>query len=223
MVIQFHSPRDQLFADTPDSFELGCPWLVVAQFQVRLFPEATPVPNAVPIDDKLHTPAEERLNPLTSVCYSPSNTNCRGWDDKGYHPTTQAFKRLHRSRIPFADYVVTDTPLRKVLAIKRQCDICIGEVMTGSYHLSSLEALSQGLATIAGLDTKTIDALEKVTGTRKHPWIVTGPGGLYSELYQLIMCPDFLKAKQIESRQYMERYWDPMRLADIYGAAYEQA
>lgn len=216
-VIQFHSPRHQLSEDTPESFDLKCPWLVVAQYQVRLYPEARPVPNVVPIDDCRHTPTVRPDGP-PRIFYGPSNTSCKGWDDKGWAETRAALKKL---KVPHILSIMTDTPLNRVLEEKRTCDICIDEIKTGSYHLASLEGLSQGLATIAGLDEQTVDALEMITGTRRHPWIVADPRSLHAHLHQLCVSRPYLLAKQRESRAYMERYWDPCRLTRMFKEIYD--
>jgi hypothetical protein len=220
-VLQFHSPRESLTYDTPDSFSLKCPKLVVAQYQVRQYPEATPVPNVVPIDDDWHTPSG-RAHYLPSdgrlrVAFSPSSTLARGWDNKGYSETRAVLRGL-QPKIEHRIFCGIELPT--LLVARKPYDICIDEVMTGSYHLVSLEALSQGQVTIANLDPKTVDALELVTGTRNHPWVCANSKNLAKILRELDYDRERLLRIRKESRAYMEKYWDPFVVTQKYQAVY---
>jgi hypothetical protein len=118
--------------------------------------------------------------------------------------------------------VVTDRSWREAMEARRCCDIAIDEVVTGSYHMCSLEALSQGLATVAGIDPQTVDALELVTGTREHPWIVAGLDTLRARLTELSADRAYLQARREASRAYMVRHWRPAVLAAKFRAIYEK-
>jgi len=216
-VIQFHSPRAPWYEK-----QLGAPGLlklVVAQYHVREYPECIPVPNAVPIDDPLHRPLEIDNEPPV-VAYTPPICDGTGWYDKGFAETMPVLER------GFRYLLATNTPWEQVMGLRQRCDIAIDEVVTGSYHMCSLESLSQGLATVAGLDGCTIDALEAVTGTRAHPWVVAGPETLERELRDLVEDADYRWAKRQEARQYMERYWSAGAVAgrflEIYAMALER-
>lgn len=221
-VIQFHSPRDQLERDTPDSFRIKCPKLVVAQYQVRLYPEAKIVPNVVPLDDTWHHPIDRTLKEgdLPYIGFSPSNLNDFKWDNKGYKFTKITLETLTKAHKARAN-IITNMPLTYCLLMRRECDIVIDEVMTGSYHMVSLEALAAGQVAIANLDEKTIDALEYVTGTRKHPWVVTNSKNLYNTLVELCSDANRIRTIQKESREYMEKYWDPFRVTKFFTNIYE--
>lgn len=213
-VIQFHTPREKHLEEGLK--EPSLVKLVVAQYQVRLYPECRPVPNAIPIDDPLHLPAGVENDPPV-VAFTPGNCDRRGWRRKGCGATLAVLKRGFHHRF------LTGVPWVEAMAAKRGCDIAIDEVVTGSYHLCSLEALSLGLATIAGLDERTVDALETVTGTREHPWIVARPNTLYRELKRLVADADYRRARRQAGRVYMERYWSPPAIAAHYDAAYAAA
>jgi hypothetical protein len=213
-VIQFHTPREEHLEEG-----LGEPSLlklVVAQYQVRFYPECRPVPNVVPIDDALHSPAGAENDPPV-IAYTPGNCDRTGWRSKGCAETLAVLERGFRYRF------VTGVPWTEAMAVKRPCDIAIDEVVTGSYHLCSLEALSLGLATIAGLDERTVDALEAVTGTREHPWIVARPDTLHGELARLVADGDYRRAKRREGRAYMERHWNPARVVARFVDVYAEA
>jgi hypothetical protein len=219
-VLQYHSPRDSLMKDTPSSFALNCPKLVVAQYHVRLYPEATPVPNVVPIDDVWHTPEHTapEHTPLR-VCFSPSSFSDRGWDNKGYVAT----KAVLRAMSSIEHKIFHGLELPTLLLQRKGYHVSIDEVMTGSYHMVSLEALSQGQVAIANLDAKTIDALEIVTGTREHPWVIANIKNLREVLNRLDKDRDLLQTQCKLGRSYMEKYWDPFRVANLYKEAYKHA
>jgi hypothetical protein len=232
-VIQFHSPREHSFFEEP-LHEPSLVKLVVAQYQVRFYPECLPVPNAVPIDDPLHRPlATHNVSPIIAftppTCTHPECTPMPGsphlpacqryprWANKGYRETMAVLQQGFRYDC------VTNVSWEEAMQRRQRCDIAIDEVVTGSYHMCSLEALAQGLATIAGLDTLTIDALEMVTGTRTHPWIIARPDTLGAALRRLTMDIAYLRDKQRAARTYMERYWNACAITNTFRDIYALA
>ncbi len=217
-VIQFHSHPERVVEEALR--EPSLLKLVVAQYHVRFYPECRPVPNAVPIDDPLHRPLWIDNEPPI-VAFTPPDCHENGWYSKGCSETLRLLRGGFRHRF------LTDAPWRQAMEVRRPCDVAIDEVVTGSYHMCSLESLSQGLATVAGLDGQTLDALERVTGTREHPWVVATPDTLGRELAKLVADGAYRAAKRREARSYMERYWNPGALTamftDIYWEARERA
>ena len=213
-VIQFHSPRFPVFEAA--LAEPSLIKLIVAQYQVRLFPECRPVPNAVPIDDPLHRPAWTE-NDAAVVAYTPPQCHdTEGWANKGAAETLPVLRG-------FRHRFITGAPWAEAMRLRAECDVAVDEVVTGSYHMCSLEALSQGLATVAGLDALTVDALEQVTGTREHPWIVATPETLRSRLAELVEDGEYRQARRTEARRYMERFWNAGILTRLYEGIYAEA
>jgi hypothetical protein len=215
-VIQFHSPRAHNRWFEEELRDPGVIKLVVAQHHVRLFPECQPVPNAVPIDDPLHRPAGIHNRPPV-IAFTPFRCGRRGWYAKGCGATLRVLRRGFRHRF------ATAVPWQETMEMRAQCDIAIDEVVTGSYHLCSLEALSLGLATVAGLDAQTVDALERVTGTRDHPWVVARLDTLEAELRRLVEDHAYRCARREAGRRYMERYWNPQAIVRHFTQAYAAA
>jgi hypothetical protein len=210
-LIQFHLPRCPRYEDVLRDPRVVK--LVIAQYHVRMYPECIPVPNAVPIDDQWHRPLGI-FNEPPIVAFTPPDCAADSWWDKGCKQTKEVLAAGFRHRI------VTDRSWREAMEVRQRCDIAIDEVVSGGYHMCSLEALSQGLATVAGLDEKTVDALELVTGTRQHPWIVARPETLHRRLSELVTDRDYLRAKRAEARQYMVRYWHPEILVGKFREIY---
>lgn len=221
IVLQFHSPRTSLKNANKDlkNRYVGRR-LVVAQYQTRLFPECTPVPNAIWIDDPLCKPIE-RNNKKPIVVYSPSNTKLIGWNNKGYEETIRAINKV-RHLIDFR--LITNEPKESCLALKQVADISIDEVMTGSYHLCSLEALSQGQVAINNMDEHCRMSLIKVCRNYEGLGAVMQDAdktNLHDIIEMLATNPDMLRLKQKMARRWMETNWDPKRIADIYTAIYK--
>jgi hypothetical protein len=214
-VIQFHTsrrPHHEASLAEPSLLKL-----VVAQYHVRFYPECRPMPNAVPIDDPLHRPLGVENDPPVVAFTPPQCEDTEGWGRKGARETLPVLESGFRHRF------ITEAPWEKAMRLRQECDIAIDEVVTGSYHMCSLESLSQGLATIAGLDAQTVDALELVTGTREHPWIVASPETLRLVLRELVEDDGFRQAKRREAREYMERHWNPAAIAARYLEVYTEA
>lgn len=218
IVFQVHSPRNSI-RGVEDAIRDKTihEHLVVAQYQTRQFPQFCVVPNAVPIHDHYHTPILN-TNPDPVICYSPSNTNLRDWNNKGHGVVINAVKRL---RIPHKFLEITHTPHRECLRLKQKADIAIDEVVTGSYHMCTLEALSMGQIAIANVDELCENAVKEVTGGVMFPHYKGTD--LTAILDSLLTCgEDNLRYEKERSRLFMEEYWNEQRLTQIFREIYER-
>jgi hypothetical protein len=203
--------------------------LVVAQFQARQFPECEVVPNAIPIDDPYHTPIEKDIgtpafrakefNSIPRICYSPSNVKLKGWNNKGHDEVIMAMKNV---KLPHEFIVIHNKPFYECLKIKQSCDICIDEVVTGSYHMSSLEAMSQGLAVINNIDRECEETLHKWTnsGVGTHPFIKANPHTLANKIMELLMNRVKLREAQAFSRSFMKTHWNTEKICKRFMEIY---
>jgi hypothetical protein len=198
--------------------------LVIAQKHLRFYPKSIPVPNMVDIWDKALLPVE-RKNPKLKVIYTPSdlksyatygNTCC----GKGYPQVMPVLKKLQAAGL--IDYtVVTDKTWEELMPIKQWADVCIDECVTGGYHLCSLEALSQGLVTIAWLDEQTKQAIHRIIGKETElPWVNTKQSELEATLMNLAKNPDLVAKHKKASRRWMEEFWNPVNLVHHFLNAY---
>lgn len=198
--------------------------LVIAQKHVRFYPKSIPVPNMVDIWDARLLPIE-RKNQKLRVIYTPSDLKaypvysgtCCG---KGYSNVMPVLKKLHAEGI--IDFqVITDKTWEELMPIKQQFDVCIDECVTGGYHLCSLEALSQGLVTIAWLDEKTQQAIHDIVGRETElPWVNTKQSDLEVCLRDLASNPQKVAEKKLASRKWMEEHWDSKTLVNRFLDAY---
>lgn len=215
-VIQMHSPRKS--EDFSGEVKSGVPIAVIAQYHVREWSELKfIVPNVVDID----LPEYKKfylVNTLPIVSYAPSNCNLKGWDDKGYNIVAPVLKRMAlASQIQFQ--LIVNQPHSQCLELKRFADIGIDEVVTGSYHLSSLEYLAMGTPCFANIDELTRKAIVEVTGAEKLPWEVCKPHEFESKMRSMVMFKSYVEEGK-RARRWMDNYWNPeflyLKYVDMY-------
>ena len=208
---------------------LNCPIpkLVIAQHQERFIGNARMVPNIVFPNSKI---CRLRSNdaPLR-IGYAPSrflSARAARWDTKGYPETVKMLQRLVRTarkqglgiEIDLIELVSHSECLRR----KSDCDIFIDELVTGSYHLNTLEALCTGIACLTFLDRRTQQAITALTGRTDFPAISVGLEHAHDVLLEL--CRDRESVRQIglHSKEWMASHWDPFDFAEHFLDAYDQ-
>jgi hypothetical protein len=223
-VWQAHTQRNIAWMSMEDGLrDRDAVHLVIAQYHPRMYPECQVVPNIVDITTPELSPTRRGYRPSARVVYSPSRIGLRGWDDKGYDQTAPVLHKLVSAGILSAD-IIMDVPHRECLARKQTGDIGIDEIVTGSYHLCSLETLAQGLITIAGLDDLQVRTLTDLTGCKPSelPWVIATPKTLEKELCTLAaLSRDRIEEKQAYSRAWMEKYWHPKKAIERFVDVYE--
>lgn len=219
-VWQAHSQRSITWMDITEGLrDPQAKHLVIGQYHPRQWPECTVVPNVIDIFDPALMPVARDWSKQLSVCFSPSRVGLTGWDSKGYDETYPTLLKLFQQGV-LKFQIVRDRPYRECLDIRGQCHIGIDEIVTGSYHLCSLEALSQGLLTIAGLDETQLRTLGELTGSDNLPWVIAKPNTLETVLKDAARNPQVSHTVANMGREWMEKYWHPkdmtQRFVDIY-------
>lgn len=101
-------------------------------------------------------------------------------------------------------------------------DLSIDDLVTGSFHLSSLEGLAQGIPTLAFLDSRTLSVLDEMAGTPSHPWINCRLEDAEDRLLALAAQADVRHALGQAARDWMLRYWNDRNLVRHFTDAYAQ-
>lgn len=222
-LIQIHSPRES--EGFVEEVESGIPLAIIAQYHTRQWPELRfVVPNVVDIFDEYHSPVDRNMVDIprfgrTLVSYSPSNAICKGWDNKSYSTLSPILKRLEiEGKIVYQRII--GMPHVECLRNKRLADIGIDEVSTGSYHMSSLEYLSMGVACIANIDDLTRENILKITGASSIPWIVSSEKTVRRDLEALLQSKDYVAIGK-NSREWMEKYWNPVDISKRFYGLYQ--
>lgn len=229
-LVQFHSPRNSTenFEDIINDPLFEGRRAVVAQYQMRQYTEAEHVvPNVLPIYNNRFTPlppqARNRFLPLT-VSFAPSNTNLRGWDYKGFDMVMPVLKKVERSGGITTD-LITMTPYEETLIRKKWAHIGLEELVTGSYHLSFLEYMAFGCATICNMDVLTKEAMSKVVGedaVEALPSLTASPFDLGQTLKSMCDNVDQTLSRGLACRQWMETHWNPNKLSRYFDGIYSQ-
>lgn len=212
LIVHHHHGEPPFRAD-PRPFrekERGRAALVSTPDLLKLHPEATWIPNPVPLDDPRLQPVAKR-NPRVRVGHSPTRVELKNTDD-----FIAATERLDLERV-----IIQNTAWEQCLETKRGCDLFFDH-MQGYYGMSSLEALAQGVPTIAGLDDWNIDHLKDFTGADDLPWVIARDrAALRAAIRSLAHDPAARAAIGAASRRWMERYWTEESIGGRLAAWYE--
>lgn len=212
-LIQIHSPRES--EDFKEEVRSGLPIACVAQYHPRQWPEKSfIVPNIIDIYEPIYRKDPVTLAPLPVVSYAPSNTNGTKWNRKSYEVVSPILKRMrYRGEITYD--LINQKPFYEVMISKRRAHIGIDEITTGSYHLSTLEYQSLGVACFAGTDPMTDDVVKEVCGAMELPWIKATHSNFERILSSILKDGSYVE-RGAAARAWMEKYWAPEKLREPY-------
>lgn len=188
------------------------------------FVDVTYFPNCIPENDAKYLPRETD-EPLMSVdgerryavFHSPTNVVL-----KDVRLVEEAISNLSKS-LPVFYFQVTACPQVQMLTFKRAAHI-VFDHMQGYYGLSSLEGLSMGKPTIAGLSDHSIEAMcdfFKIEHT-EIPWQTPRSlNALQLCIGDLVVDHGFRRELGERSRKFMESTWSEKNVALRLAALYE--
>ena len=214
------------------------PQLVIAQYPERFFPRAHIVPNILPINDSLYLPSEEVIGNPVEIYYFPT-TNTSAWSgDNGMRlprfnskgkPETFKMLQCLVNRLKYLQSVkiISQETLGQsnheaAIYAKKRGGIAIDELVSGSYHLTSLESLSKGICTFGFLDDRTKTVLGKLTGATEFPWVNCKLEESDYFLEELILDEKLRLELGENARNWMEHYYSDKKMVNHYVRAYEQ-
>lgn len=185
---------------------------------LKLLPAATWQPNLVPIHNLDFLPRNDHLASSEEVHIAQAPT--RKW-----HKHTKEFqavcKRLEATYPNVRSHILEGKSYRECLKFKRGCH-AVFDHMNGWFGISSLESLSHGIPTLAGLDKWCSSHIKDFTGAKTLPWrVVRDEVALEKELRSLIENPESRVEIGAESRLFMERYWTEQHALSVLLKTYE--
>lgn len=183
--------RNKLLVSTPDL--------------IKLLPEATWIPNLIPINDELYKPIQKETKRI-KICHSPTRREL-----KNTKLFINVINKLINEGLPVEMELIENTKHTDCLERKRRCHILFDHLQ-GYYGVSSLEALSQGLCVVAGIDAWCKKYLDEFSNGMPIPWVIAKKDNLFDKLKQLIGDKDLIYEHSTYSRVYMERIWNPERI-----------
>lgn len=202
------------------------PQVVIAQFHERLYPRARPVPNLINFDAIDRTlaqvpPPDDLRSPVVS--FAPTSDVAAGadrWNTKGAPETLALLRRLGAAHGFIVD-AFENLPHGESLRRKASADLVIDELVTGSYHLSGLEALALGRPTLGFLDARMIAVLAALTGSDALPWVNLHLGLMADILPDLLQDRALCREVGQTSAAWMREHWATARMVSHFVRVYD--
>lgn len=202
------------------------PQLVMAQYHERFYPRARSVPLVIEHDESPPAPgsasARDTRRPI--VMFTPSQfagAHVERWETKGRPEVVALLERLARRGV-LEPFVAHDLPFEECQRHRAAADIVIDDVVTGSFHTTTLEALSLGKPTISWLDARTQAVLAELTGSHELP-IVNAPLEALEHVLGLLCSDAELRAELgAWSRAWSRACYGEARMVAHYERAYAE-
>ena len=203
--LQWHSAPDLIAnlngISVQQLHDLGIQQSVVAQFHESLYPNAYPLPlivgDNVSVNSVGTLPKQDKK---PKIFFSPSVSNSayfHRWATKGKYEVEKILKKGKAAG--YWDYtLVQGVPFHECMSLRNKADIVIDDLITGGFHTTTLESLSQGKVVLSYLDHRTIASLTQLTGTHDIPIVNVR----YTEAFAVLKA----LAADIQLRQSIAQY-----------------
>ncbi len=185
----------------------------------RQIPEATWMPNLVPLTDPRFQPRPDDFlaSGPVRICQAPTRKYDKHTDE--FLEVSRALKARFQDQVQFQ--LLEGMSWAECLRAKRRCHI-VFDHMRGHFGISSLESLAQGVPVIAGLDPFNIEQMCAFSGTDQLPWVVARDRQtLEARLVELIESPERRVEVGRQSRQFMESHWSEQDVMRVLLPFYE--
>jgi len=185
---------------------------------LRKLPGAAWQPNLVPVLDPDYSPGERDARywggPLR-LTHSPTRKDLKNTDE-----FVELVSSLNAAGRLVSLDMIDDAPHADCLRRKKAAHACFDH-MQGYYGMSSLEALSLGLATVAGIDDWCAGHIHDFAGPEALPWLLarTGPE-LLKVLGELADDPGLRREAGEAGRRFMLTRWSDANCAARLAAFY---
>lgn len=225
IVRQFHTEPgfvSSMMGITPaELLAQDIPALVIAQHPERLYRSGYVVPNFIPEAQEAYTPSP--APPGWDVFFNPT-MNAGAWEDrwntKGV-PQVVAMLEALASEGWRVRAVTRVRPLAEALPEKRASRVCVDDLVTGSYHLTGLEALAQGVCAVTFLDERSQALIRRFSGADWHPYVNTRLEEAPAVLRRLLADADLTRELGARGREWLTAHWSEARMIGHYVTAYE--
>jgi hypothetical protein len=212
-LIQYHSDRraKESFEETIQDPVFHGRKAVLAQYHASQYPEAEHlVGNPLPLFNPPFSNTPRPRSPLIS--FAPSNTHImRGYDYKGADKVVPILKDV-RTHTRCEYDVITGVGYETCLSRKSFSSVGLEELVSGSYHLSFLEYMALGCATIGNLSASVMTTLAEYAGDLavtelQKSFIQADLKNLPKSLVRLLKDPAYLSEMQVRARSWIFNHW----------------
>lgn len=191
-------------------------FLVSTPDLLHLLPGARWQPNIVPLFDPMYRPMPGKPESPLKVAHSPTRKDLKNTDE-----FLEVMRRVQAEGRDVALELIENTAHVECLRQKRRCHILFDHLQ-GYFGVSSLEALSQGLCVVAGLDDWNQTVIREFTGAEELPWVVSSLASLERDLRTLLLDRDVREEHGRRSREFMLRFWTEQAMVRHLAAFYEE-
>lgn len=190
--------------------ELGRKNLLVSTPDLmHILPEARWQPNCVDEQAEAYRPLADKPSGPVRIAHSPTRRDLKNTDD-----LLAVMRDLNARGHAMELDLIDDAPHVECLQRKRRSHIAFDH-MQGYYGMSSLEALAQGVPTVAGLSDWCMEMMREFTGCGELPWLVARtPEDLGHTLAHLACDANARAEAGATSRAFMEDCWSEDRVLD---------
>ncbi|MDR1426851.1 MAG: hypothetical protein LBJ08_03730 [Bifidobacteriaceae bacterium] len=209
------------------SGDLGIAWaakVAVAQAHPRMYPGFRMMPNCLyrPGVNSGARPWEHPGRPVT-VLFSPSTAAGGRWGRKSSAGFARALRRLTREP-GIAVMTVRGWAPERLLALRTTVEFGLDEVVTGGFHLVSLETMAAGGIAVNAADGEAIACLQ--IGARAPappPFLHATPATLVEAIRSAARDPGRLARWRRDSHAYFWRWLAPGRIVGLWDELYREA
>lgn len=223
----FHTDKDYITRNDLDFSKYypndKQPRIVIPHYPERTFMDCQILPNIIPIHEQYCSPVQTN-NSKPVVVYSVSNKTSykkERWATKGYPEVIEVLKKLSKE-LDFELVEISRLPFYDAMKLKQQADIVIGDVVTGSYHLTELEALSLGKPSLTYLDGRSVMTFMNTFKTKEIPFVNVNIDNLEFVLKDLLENKTLRENVGRFSREWMEKYYDDSVLIKSFIEIYDK-
>ena len=221
-VYQAHSPKREgpLYVDRSEEnsqFEFKLK-LVVGQHWGRFYTSHLPVPNLIlsPPSVRLRK-RKEKLR----VMFSPTHKHAGRWTSKHSPALEEALSALET--INKIEVIALKNPVspEALIEVRRSCHVSIDEIATGGFHMVSLEAMCVGNIAVNRADYFAKATFAGFCDGEMPPFLYANDACIAEILLRLADDWEETVTRQQASYDYFRRYCDPLRLVEVFDAAYQ--
>lgn len=199
------------------------PQLVVAQYHERYYPQAQPVPLIVEHTHSAIPPLRDTAS-VPHVVFTPSQSlswHAERWETKGKPEVAGILRALERRGVLRAS-IEQELPFDACQRLRATADLVIDDVVTGSFHTTSLEALSMGKPTLCWLDARARAVLSELTGTTDLPIVDVPLHALERVLVELCAQRELLHRLGRYAHDWMREHYREEDMVTRYVRAYDE-
>ena len=226
-LIQWHSSPEFTARDSgvPESsiHTTDIPQMVVAQYHERYYPSALPVPLILGEPGEQSKPRKSSTD-RPRILFSPTrqiSAHAARWETKGAPEVRTVLRGIERAGLARVE-VVQNLSFEECQQRRAGADVVIDDVVTGSFHTTSLESLAMGKATIAFLDSRTQAVLAQLTGSNDLPIVNVHLAQLRQALEALCAEPQLVRDIGAFSADWMRSNYSADTMIEHYVNGYEQ-